>query len=318
MDAVLGEPKKSGSACFTCGDHMPANAVDPALQSHIVPVQADGTYVLVTGIGKTEHHLSNIGLVQRAGRVNRRLDGATSLKEIRAVLDALDEQEEEQAPLVLHLDRHGSAGAVPWPGIDGRSGNLLVQCKCCHDQQGVEASGPPEIETFVSSMTLDTESGDHWRALPPYTYRSFAVRSCCVASALTSEAVTAAVQEWKNPVPKDSCGTSLRHQILHMLLRERVARLTVTIQDKQLAQNYREGLRQLLGSMLDTLRNIAVIVLAALSHLTQAPPFLLVLLATIRHYGRRGDSDGHFLPAPALQGIPGWERSVWRRRSRLS
>lgn len=296
MDAVLGELMESGGACFTCGDHLPANEVDPALWAHIVPMQGGGAYVHGTGVGKTEHYLRNIGLAQRAGRVNRRLDGTTRLEEIRAVLDALDEQEAAGSALVLHL--------APQPDIVGP--NLLIQCKSCHDRLATPADLPTCDPLVSSAATIGAGPGTSWQVLPYYACRPFAIRSCCAARVVISEAVIAAVQIWRMPPLNGVDRTSLLHEFFMQLCAAAVVPLTVTIQDKQLAQDYREGLRQLLGSMLDTLRNIAVMVLAALSHLAQAPPFQLVLIATTRHYGLRGDSDGHFLPAPALQGIPGW------------
>jgi hypothetical protein len=40
-----------------------------------------------------------------------------------------------------------------------------------------------------------------------------------------------------------------------------------------------------------------VVLLTALAHQSQTPAFLLVILATARHYGHRGEPDGRFLPA---------------------
>jgi hypothetical protein len=77
--------------------------------------------------------------------------------------------------------------------------------------------------------------------------------------------------------------------------------IRVTTTSKQIAQDYQEGLRRFVDGILAALRLVIVAVLAALSHLATAPVFLLVMLATVRHYGYRGEPDGHFLPAPAAQ-----------------
>jgi len=76
---------------------------------------------------------------------------------------------------------------------------------------------------------------------------------------------------------------------------------TVTIRDKRLAHDYLAGLRRFLSGILVALRHLVVMIVAALSHLAQAPCFLLIMLAVARHYGRRGESDDRMLPAPALQ-----------------
>lgn len=289
MDAVLSEPKGSSGACFTCADHVPADEVDPGPWSHIVPMQAGGTYVLGTGVGKTDHYLRDIGLVQRAGRVNRVRDATDRA---HAVLDALDEQEVAGSPLVLHLDGHRSSALAPQPGVVRT--NLLVQCKSCHDRLATPADLTERDPLVLSAATVSAEPGARWQALPYYANRPFVGRSCCRASALTPEAVSVAVQHWKTPVPRVVGGMSLLQELFPLRMRAPVAPLTVTIVDKQIAQDYRQSLRGLVGGVLEVLGRMLVMVLTALSHLAQVPSFLLVMLGAIRHYGRRGESDGHF------------------------
>lgn len=283
MDAVLGEPKGASGACFSCLDHVPARVADSAPWSHLIPMQAGGTYVVGTGVGKTERYLRDIGLAQWTARV-KRVREVTDLA--HAALDALEEQEVSGSPLVLHLDGRRSNAMAP---------NLLVQCKSCHDRLAAPADLPEREPLVLSVARANAEPGAPWQALPYYTDRPFIARSCCGASTLTPEAVAAAVQHLKVPALRtEGRMSSLRHEVIHMLIRVPIAPLTVTIRDEQLAQDYRQGLRGLVGGALEVLGRMAVMVLAALSHLAHVPSFLLVILGAMRHYGRRGESDGHF------------------------
>jgi hypothetical protein len=73
--------------------------------------------------------------------------------------------------------------------------------------------------------------------------------------------------------------------------------ITVAIRSVQLAEEYRTGFIRLLDSALRSMRLMLVALLTALAHQTQSPAFLLVILATARHYGHRGEPDGWLLPA---------------------
>jgi hypothetical protein len=291
VDAVPVEPKDSGGIRFVYVAHEPTDVVGTSCWSQAFPT-------------KMEYYLrSAIAHGQRPGRLNQLLDATMSAQEVRALVDVLDEQETEDSPLILRLTGHGTTAE---PRVDFVWGNLLFQCK----EHRLQAASKPDItegDAAVSSSATDAEPGAPWQALPRYTDRPFIPRPCCGASVLTPEAVATA-QSPKVPVPAPMSSIEF-HEFAHRLMFDPVYRqlcaatapLTVTIRDKQLAQDYRAGLRGLVGGMLDVLGRMIVMILAALSRLAQTPSFLLVMLAVARHYGRRGDGDAHALPASALQ-----------------
>lgn len=226
-----------------------------------------------------------------------RLQGATY--RAHSVFDALDEQEAEDSPLVLQLEPQDNC----WPvrAADFIWNDLLIQCKSCHDHLDITTPDLPEYDAPAPQVVAPDALGACWQTLPRYTDRPFVPCSRCGESALTKETVAAA-RSPKVPVPATMSRRELYELAIFVMcdpvyrqLCKIVAPLTVTIRDKRLAQDYRQGLRCFVDAVLDVLRRMVVMVLAALSHLAQAPPFLLVILGAIRHYGRRGESDGHSL-----------------------
>ena len=135
-----------------------------------------------------------------------------------------------------------------------------------------------------------------FRALPAYAIRPFATSACacCRASlpVVTPETITAAQAN-------SGDGGSIIEEFVAMA--RSIVGIRVTTSNKQIARDYREGVRRFVDGILAVLRLVIVMVLSALSHSAVTPAFVLVMLATVRHYGHRGEPDGHFLPAPAAQ-----------------
>jgi hypothetical protein len=196
---------------------------------------------------------------QMLGRANRLRDAAYQARAIRDM-----------------LEKHGAAG---------NSLTLRIEAHVGPIQRSYSDSD--EFFTFGMSSHRDDGPGAPWQALPYYANRPFAARSCCGARTITTEAVAAALTRKRARV----------HPTLLQLVRREhlraVVPLTVIIRDTQIAADYRQGLRCFVDVALDVLGRMLVMFLAALSHLAQAPSFLLVVLGAIRHYGRRGESDDH-------------------------
>jgi hypothetical protein len=302
VDTASVEVERPSGALGVSPAHEPADQADSTSSVYAVTLDCDTGGVLAPR-WKAERYLSDAKFIQGAGRANRHLDGDTTFKEIRAVLDGLDEQETKEAPLVMHLMGHGFAATVPLSGIDSCMGNLLVQCKSCHDQRDAGTPDLCEVKPSLSSVAEGAEPGAHWRVLPPYTYRPFVARSCCTTHVASQDIMVTArhLKLLTVRVPLTEGNAQMLAMLAFRRLGGIIPPLTVTVRDKQLAQDYREGLRQFLGSVLDALGRLVLMVLAALSHLALVPSFLLVMLAVARHYGRRSESDDHMLPAPALQ-----------------
>jgi len=207
------------------------------------------------------------------------------------LLDGLDESEAEDGPLVLHFAGHGIRPAASRPDVS--VGNLLVECESWHYPKAA-AYGLPKSDGLVpSSVHWHDEPGVPRQALPYDAPRPLTARSCCESSALTPEAVAAAQAREKLSAANAAGHMTLLHEFFHMQMREPVDSLTVIIQDKQVAQDYRQGLRCFVNVVLDVLGRMVVMILAALSRLAQTPSFLLVMLAVARHYGRRSEPDDH-------------------------
>lgn len=159
-----------------------------------------------------------------------------------------------------------------------------------------DASSTTGVPAEPVGDAAPTDDNARFRVLPTYAGRPFALSAgaCCRGSlpVITPETITTARA---NSGDLDSIMKEI------VVIARGVFGLLVKTRDKRIAQDYREGLRRFLDGILAILRRVVVMVLAALSHSAVAPAFLLVILATVRHYGHRGEPDGHFLPAPALQ-----------------
>jgi hypothetical protein len=295
MDAVPDEPENSSVVCFACVDHGPAGEVDRPYQLRPDSPQDGGAYVDTMGSGKTFLYVGMSAHAQRVGRVNRVRD---ALDQAYVVRDMLDDQLGAGGHLVLGLDQRRSG---PVASLTFNSSGLLAEYEPRHVLPLVPALNLPGNNALVSSaVNWDAEPDAPWQALPSYANRPIAIRSCWGASALTSEAVAAAQTRKLMPAPAPMSGIEL-HEFAHRLMRdpgyrqmcEVAAPLTVIIRDKQLAQDYRQGLRCFVDVVMEVLGRMVVMILAALSRLAQTPSFLLVMLAVARHYGRRSEPDDH-------------------------
>jgi hypothetical protein len=205
---------------------------------------------------------------------------------VRGVRDTLDKQEAADGPLMLRISADLAHPAV----VDHLK---RIGVNLCRD---LSVAPPPDLPVSDAPVpwaaNWDAEPGAPWQTPPYYATRPFAARSCCGSSALAPEAVTAA---WNSPllVLMADSGPELIHLIDCMEIGAAATPLTVTILDRQLAQDYRQGLRCFVDVVLDVLGRMVVMILAALSQLVQAPSFLLVMLAAARRYGRRGEPDDH-------------------------
>lgn len=223
-----------------------------------------------------------------------------------------------QAVVKVKATRDGLDSINPCGGAGERvricySGSDQLVQFLCHDGSGIDKRAPyaspcdlptaaqPDASSGASASAptvADTVADDsaHSMMLPAYATRPFAIatRACCRASlpAITPDTITAA------QTASGDVGSLLEE---FLALARSAIGIRVTTSNKQIAQDHRDGLRRFVDGVLAALRLIIVAVLAALSHLATAPTFLLVMLATVRHYGHRGEPDGYFLPALAVQ-----------------
>jgi hypothetical protein len=151
-----------------------------------------------------------------------------------------------------------------------------------------------QVVTIPADPVSAAAPATPWRSLPAYCNQPFAVRTCCrpavavrprdVFDALATGVVSGTYNErgWDSFLR-----TAMTAQFT----------ITIAIRSAQLAEEYRTGFVRLLDSALRSLRLMLVVLLTALAHQPQTPAFLLVILATARHYGHRGEPDGRLLPA---------------------
>jgi hypothetical protein len=127
------------------------------------------------------------------------------------------------------------------------------------------------------------------QALPAYAIRPYLVQQCCLTA----------------PAPVGTGGGtgsgSLLRQLAYLqLLVSTTPSFAVTFGDRRQLQEYKAGLLLLVDAFLACLLRMLVVLLAALAHQATAPAFLLIMLATARHYGRRGDPDHLSLPVALI------------------
>ena len=307
MGAVPVESGDSNGIPYTGAPAEPAEGTDSFLRLDAFPVQDGGTTVVYgTGTGKTEQYMQFILDSLMAHKGPKRLSDVTDqARRARDLLDRLDDDESANALSALRFAapgdtvRLGSHDLV----IKGPNDFVLIECKSFQGRReaaALEAGDGARRQS--AALTADEEAGAHWRALPMYAPRPFTCKACCAATVPAS--ASAAVVSPQAPAP----GATAADRWVYMLLYIAVEYppyfgFRITTQDRRLLRDYHEALRRFVLVFLVRLDRMAVTLRAALSHLAQAPTFLLVMLATTRHYGRGGDSDGHFLPTPVLQGI---------------
>jgi hypothetical protein len=189
-------------------------------------------------------------------------------------------------------------GSVGPPQPDLSMLNFFLQATYVAPYPGEPDALAALVSTQPESVSDDDVSA-HWRALPAYGDRPFEIRvgACCLERlpSIPPEVIDAArASHHDAAVPLSALVAWAGHV-------GRAERIRVTTANSQIAADYCKGLRQFIGGILVVLRQMLVLVMAALSHQPQTPTFLLVMLSSIRHYGHRGEPDGHFLPAPAVQ-----------------
>jgi hypothetical protein len=240
-------------------------------------------------------------LAQRPARIDAYKDLADRLRTAR---NAIDDDQAADCPLV-YMVGHGRGSSM----ADLLLGNVVFQIKsysyttALADSQSTWAFDQCLSGVPVSlGASRDVEHGVPWNVLPYYASRPFAPRACCGMSVPTREELVAAQRRKEiRALVVDIMNPLLRDFFFQREPSEIVPPLVVTIQDKQLAQDYWAGLRRLVNVVLIVVGRMVAMLLASLSRLAQAPPFLLVLLAVVRHYGRRGESDDHFMLTPRVK-----------------
>jgi hypothetical protein len=222
------------------------------------------------------------------GRANRLIHATDNMATVHGALLALDDADCS----IANLNRLIGFGACTEPDI-GWPDDLKPVLDTL---PATEPAGSARAVVGSTVSTEDAEVTALWRALRTYGGASYTASACayCQASLLeiTPDAVVAAHASDADPGSIIAALVASAHGVID---------IRVTTCDPVLVKDHREGLRRLIGGILAALRLVLVMVLAALSHQAQAPTFLLVMLATTRHYGRHGDGDSHLLCAPALQ-----------------
>jgi hypothetical protein len=318
MEAVPAEPSRSTLSWFVRTESP--DEVDGCRWVHSMPARGSGgnAVYIVGSAGDQVAYTCVSDSNQSSRRLKRLLDATRCAQSAVLLLDGLDEHEDADRPLILHFSGHGRPDTASQ--VDFVLGNLQLQCKSSNDAMWAESSAHSNVlpsddctappgwvllsasETdALSSAASDVDAGTnaHRRALPRYGDQPFALRTCCGISTLTPEAVLAA---W---IPKQTfdLGTTRAERFYSVGMHLFSAPITATIRDKRFVQDYREGLRRFLSGGLALLRLMVVTLLAALSHLARTPALLLVMLATARRYGRRGDDDSHLMSAPTWHPI---------------
>jgi hypothetical protein len=300
MDTTPAEPSCSSDARFVSAALEPREAQRAPYKCSVLRSQE--SYLMAAGA---------LDLVLSAdhGKPRWPVDYAQSITDhvadLRVVLDALDEAQEPDVAPVLHLSGNGSASSQPL--------TLFIECKAwCGaeptiilDTLSPDARLSAPVLTYLSACAtavsasalpgVDAEVGVHWRGLPRYGERLFQLRTCCGISTLTPEAALAA---WAPKPTTLDLGATRAERFYNVGMRLFFAPITATIRDRRFIRDYREGLRRFLSGVLTLLHLMVVTLLAALSHLARTPSFLLVMLATARRYGHRGDGDSHLMAAP--------------------
>lgn len=304
MDAVPVEPEGSHGTLFAGAPAEPAGGADCPLRSVTVPEQDCTTRGVPYGLVMGEALDFVTSFLARKG-FKQLSDLTDEIQRGRELLDQLDGDDSADALSALRFAANGDTVRLECHDlvVKGSLDFVVTDRKPVHDRPGDAAPSGSDGEPWrPDPLIADEEAGVHWRALPVYATRPFALRACCTAT-VPASAWTAVARPSAQAMTEDERALLLLYRLWHMGAKYASHRLRVTTQNRRLVRDYREGLRRLLFGVLRLLRSMAVTLLAALSHLAQTPTFLLVVIATVRHYGRRGDSNGHFLPAPALQGI---------------
>jgi hypothetical protein len=115
---------------------------------------------------------------------------------------------------------------------------------------------------------------------------------------ITTEVPT--VQVWTTGQGRPAFIQAIAHNI-QAIARVNRCSLSVTFGTTQLARDYRTAQLRLTSSILAARRLILARLVSAFARQPKAPGFLLVMLASARHYGHRGESADQLLLASVLK-----------------
>lgn len=309
MDAEAVEPEDASGAQFADVMYEPADAVDSPFRGLASPLPDDGVLRSINGppgMGKTSIIRSIMEALSssQTGDPGKRLSLITHENQrVQQLLAELDEDEHADVLPALRFAANGDTVRLGRHDlvITGPNNFVVVECKSFASPVRAALEDSDRGRRLPATLTADEQAGAHWRALPLYAQRPLTLQACCTMSVPTS--VSNVVGP---PVPEATIALEEEWACILLWICEMYpprASIRTTTQSRRLVRDYREGLRRFLVGVQLFLRSMAVTLLAALSHQTQAPTFLLVMLATARRYGRRDDGDVHALPAPALQPI---------------
>jgi hypothetical protein len=163
-------------------------------------------------------------------------------------------------------------------------------------------ASPPGKRSLLPATPTETR----WRVLPAYGGATIADRMCCPRTGAVELHAAA------EPLPPESVWAdtlTLRdHAILPAdVLRQASSglptlaggRFTMTVRDEQFLRDRRCALLRLIDGLIAALRRMLMTMLAA-SARSPAIGFLLAMLATTRHFGRRGEPD-HYAPLACVR-----------------
>jgi hypothetical protein len=302
VDAVPVEPKGSSGIPYAGASADLTDQVSSLSGAHALPMQDGSTRITCgMGTGKTLFTFSLVRAISASKGPMTLSDITNEVERTQALLAELDEDESADALSALRFAANGDTVRLGRHdlAVYGPNNFAVIECKSFHDPVRAAREDSDRGRRRPAALVVDEEAGAHWRALPAYTRRSFTLQACCTMS------VPASVSNVIGPsVPEATSSPEDEWACILLIICEKYppcASIRTTTQSRRLVRDYHEGLRRFLFRVLMILRSMAVTLLAALSHQVQAATFLLVMLAVARHYGRRGDGDGHVLPVPALQ-----------------
>lgn len=230
------------------------------------------------------------------------------LKERRLELAMIDGSDEDAAA-VLVWDMPRCLIELKWRDA------LHKACTAAPDAHvGSQPCPIPSATPAVPDMSADS----HWRVLPAYGDRPFTPRACCSSStplswpgvagdaaSIDHAGLGLVCNTARNGHNDTRSGKSI--DFAAVALAHLMGGFVVTIRSPQLARDYRAALVRFFDGILAALHQMLVLFLAVFAHQPRAVAYLLVMLATARHYGRRSEPEHRFLPALAVSSVIGGE-----------
>jgi hypothetical protein len=226
-------------------------------------------------------------------RVQQRIDGLTALRADLVVLEP-DGQ-------ILAIEAKRYAGPPPRANTarqtydshldllhNALDADYLHPYDGTYDGASTAKAGAAVLQRVVADANLLTAV--HVDVLPVYAIRPYWLQHRCLAASPT-------------PVQTDTDDADGITQLLAYaeLVEAAVTSLIVTFNDRWQLRDYKTAMLQIVDSLLASALRMLVVLLAAIAHQATVPIFLLVMLGSIRHYGRRGEPDDSALSALALR-----------------